>query len=1409
MRSSLCKAITLVGACLALFVSTAGSALGATFSIGGKLSGLNKGSSVTLLNGGKDALSLTADGSFNFSVKLSAGASYDVTVHTQPKGQICTVAGGTGTVAKANVTSVKVTCADAFTIGGTVSGLDVKDKLILLDNGGDSLTIETLASSTKPVPFTFKTPIAEGDAYDVTVGTPPTDQVCAVAKAAGTVAKASVTSVAVTCKKGYTVGGTITELAKGRSITLSDNGGNLLTIAGTTSGKANFTFTDALANAASYNVKIATQPAGETCSVAKASGKIASANVTDVGVSCKLNPLTIGGAVNGLKKSSRLVLLDNNTNALTIVGDGASSQKFTFTAGLAKGASYDVTVETQPAGQVCSVKNGAGVVGTADVTNVAVTCSTGYTVGGTVAGLKTGLTITLENNGGDALTLHGSASGTVPFTFSADLANNADYAVSVSAAPAGESCKVSNGAGKIASKSVTNVAIACSPTTTTTYSIGGTISWPASGVTGSVTLTTNSESVTVPAGTTPFTFPTKLATNTKYSVSVTTQPTGGTCSVTGGASGTIVSANITNVAVTCTATSATTYTIGGNVSGLNSGAQVVLQDNLSDNLTVTGTSVASVGFTFKTALATGAKYSVTVLTQPSGETCTVTGGGSGTVGSANVTNVAVSCTAPAIYTVGGNVSGLTSGQVTLLNEGGDSLSTGNGSFMFTTKLANGAPYDVTVSAAPSGMSCSVANGSGKIASASVTNVAVTCSSGSGGGGNAFWIPYEAKSLSAFSLGGTVSWPASGVSGSVFLEVNSGDLVTVTYPTTSFTFPTNVSTGTQYGITVAFQPTGGTCTVTGGATGVVNTSDITNIAVTCTASPSAGGEAEPRSLGSRRAAKPSSNLLTGHAKPFLSPDTSEAGSTGLFVIPSDKISSSPAPTWITTDTAKIHAIGLNIVFGSGGLTTYIPKLIVYSDTDFSGITKIYGLDISNTAATPTPVQISSLALDSTQEICSGTQGQVSLSDPTTIFVLLDIAPVGTCNFGSSDTFEVVHYTDSSSTAPMTVSLDTNDFNELYNNGTQSGIIVFDDVAQTVNLYADESFTNPKTLFSGISFANAEETGIAKKGYATETSDLYYEATTTGSTTPPVPPVSTLYLIDSSGTATSVFTGPVGSTATDDNNFYFVSTTGSTSTDTSTLYQVALGDVKYSKLYTGPATITTGTPSQTYALDYELTGSNDSLLIFETAYGDLLSGNSSTTLYHVPVGTTTTMPTTIATYPNAGVSAFLGTPSSGNVADDVLFVSIETGAVIDSIPSFAWSSIAFPAGGPYTGTPLTKSFYGDLGILTSSAGGTTWRVKGITETKGGLDGGTFYLTNIGTLADTAVTTTGGGNYSFPLPTSTTDNGYQGALLGLSNFGVAVGDFLDLSGDSDGPDIGVAIDTTKNFLYPITLPNTDVFF
>lgn len=80
---------------------------------------------------------------------------------------------------------------------------------------------------------------------------------------------------------------------------------------------------------------------------------------------------TVGGTVSGLTGTG-LVLLDDGTDAKSITANGA----FTFAMTLAYGMTYNVTVKTQPSGpaQTCTVTNGSGTIGYANVTNVTVNC---------------------------------------------------------------------------------------------------------------------------------------------------------------------------------------------------------------------------------------------------------------------------------------------------------------------------------------------------------------------------------------------------------------------------------------------------------------------------------------------------------------------------------------------------------------------------------------------------------------------------------------------------------------------------------------------------------------------------------------------------------------------------------------------------------------------------------------------------------------------------------------------------------------------------------------------------------------------------------------------------------------------------------------------------------------------------
>lgn len=169
---------------------------------------------------------------------------------------------------------------------------------------------------------------------------------------------------------------------------------------------------------------------------------------------------------------------------------------------------------------------------------------------------------------------------------------------------------------------------------------------------------------------------------------------------------------------------APTYTVGGSVGNLSGGGLVLSLNAGAQTLPVN----ANGAFVFPTGLPAGAAYEVLVGTQPPNQTCSVANG-SGTIGSANVTDVAVSCVMNAGYTVGGTVSGLSgSGLVLELNGGAGLTIDADGAFIFPEHLASGASYAVTIATQPAGHLCSIAHGSGTIAAADVSDVAVTCAS---------------------------------------------------------------------------------------------------------------------------------------------------------------------------------------------------------------------------------------------------------------------------------------------------------------------------------------------------------------------------------------------------------------------------------------------------------------------------------------------------------------------------------------------------------------------------------------------------------------------------------------------------------------------------------------------------------
>ena len=340
------------------------SAASGSYTVGGNVAGLTGSGLVLSLNAGAQTFPVSASGSFTFPTALPNGSAYAVTVGTQPAGQSCSVANGSGQLTGANVTNVAVTCSSsAFVVGGTVSGLAGSGLVLSLNAGAQTLPVSANGS------FTFPTALANGSSYAVTVGTQPSGQTCSVGNGSGQITGANVTNVAVTCVSNYTVGGSVSGLT-GSGLVLSLNAGAQTF---PVSANGGFTFPTALADGSNYAVTVAAHPSGQTCSVGSGSGQIAGANVTSVAVTCGFPTYTVGGTVSGLVGGSVGLALDVGAQSLTV-----SNGSFTFPNGLTVGANYHVTIAAQPsAPQSCVIANGTGVVVNGNITNVSVTCSGG------------------------------------------------------------------------------------------------------------------------------------------------------------------------------------------------------------------------------------------------------------------------------------------------------------------------------------------------------------------------------------------------------------------------------------------------------------------------------------------------------------------------------------------------------------------------------------------------------------------------------------------------------------------------------------------------------------------------------------------------------------------------------------------------------------------------------------------------------------------------------------------------------------------------------------------------------------------------------------------------------------------------------------------------------------------------
>ena len=355
-----------------------------------------------------------------------------------------------------------------------------------------------------------------------------------------------------------------------------------------------------------------------------------------------------------------------------------------------------------------------------------------------------------------------------------------------------QSCVVGNGTGTVGSSNVSNVTITC---TTNVYGISGTIS----GLTASgLVLANGADSLTVAGGASTFVFSTKVADGTPYAVHGL-EPTGQRNVFSRKRRGDRGGRD-------CHQRDGLVYRNDGGLhrrghnSRLTSEGLVLL--NGGD---MAYAAASATVFRFSTLLASGASYSADRPKRNLRRPCTVANA-SGTIGSANVANVAVTCKTTA-YTIGGTISGLTSNGLVLAN-GGATVAPAKGAtqYRFATAVPSGTAYAVTVKTQPAGLPC---RGSQAVQAPLLKATSLT--------------PMCRVSRVAIRFAGAFS----GLTGSgLVLQDNGADNLTVSASAMTFTFVTLINKGAKYAVTVKTQAAGQICTVTSGS-GVMSSAAIRN------------------------------------------------------------------------------------------------------------------------------------------------------------------------------------------------------------------------------------------------------------------------------------------------------------------------------------------------------------------------------------------------------------------------------------------------------------------------------------------------------------------------------------------------------------------------------------------------------
>jgi len=671
------------------------------FFVSGSLSGLDDGQTIALsLNGGQ---AITFDGNgFSFAEGLQDNSTYSVTVVSKPVYYTCLTERTQGDIDMADINDVSIDCShDTYDIGGEVSGHSGLVTVFLSENG---LSTKQTTANVSDSAYLFSE-ILDGTSYSISTEiVEGSDQTCEVANESSSLSGSDITNANITCSDlpRYAIGGTVSGLSG--SLVLRNNGLDEKTVL--SSGR--YQFDAQLLQGESYAVEVIGQPVGQICTIAldAEDGTVDTTAVDSVDISCQSITFSVGGSAGGHNGN---LTVNVSVEGQVLAPLNVSAQETSFSLGqLNYGQSIAMSVEA-PAGQTCEIQNGVTQSLTQDL-SATITCGNiaTHTLTTSVTGLNANDSLELSINGEIVNRGNGSANQT--------LIDNTALSISISNAPIGYSCSV--GAFTSPITSAQSVSITCIENS---YTLSGTVL----GLNGAdqVSIEFSGETAqSYSASNNTFSFSRSHGSNfalisdgsLKYN-----------CAIDGG-NLTNVTASDTSMVVRC---NAPTYLVSGSVRDHDGTVTVSYEDQygLSTSQQIP---VGLSNFEF-TGIFNGADYQITSSIDAATNQSCPGSNTSGTVNNQSINNVSFGCTSNPTYTIGGEITGLARGSVTLVNtiDGSDTdlkAFSAAGTFTMNRALFIGQSYSFAVQDSPLTQTCSVKSGGQGTVSGLVESVQIEC-----------------------------------------------------------------------------------------------------------------------------------------------------------------------------------------------------------------------------------------------------------------------------------------------------------------------------------------------------------------------------------------------------------------------------------------------------------------------------------------------------------------------------------------------------------------------------------------------------------------------------------------------------------------------------------------------------------